>query len=147
MSEASSNGNLPVCEFLVGAGAKVDHADKDGFTPLSIASVKGHLPVCEFLVGAGAKVDHADTNGRTPLCLASQNGETSIVQLLLVQGANYYYKANDGRTPNKKAIYDIIDRWPSTMAILCLQELSVYHWLDMSLIDLFEFIGQEKDFL
>ena len=98
--------------------------------------------------------------GRTPLCLASQKGETSIVQLLLVQGANYHYKANDGRTPrqaacsdyganinNKKAIYDIIDRWPSTMAILCLKELSLYHWLDMSLIDLFEFIGQEKDFL
>ena len=92
--------------------------------------------------------------GETPLCLASQKGETSIVQLLLVRGANYHYKANDGRTPrqaacinNKKAIYDIIDRWPSTMAILCLQELSLYHWLDMSLIDLFEFIGQEKDFL
>ena len=28
LSYASDNGHLPVCEFLVGAGAKVDHAEK-----------------------------------------------------------------------------------------------------------------------
>lgn len=48
---------------------------------------------------------------------------------------------------NKKAIEDIIDRWPTTMTILCLQELLVYHLLDMSLVDFVEFIGQEKHFL
>ncbi len=88
------------------------------------------------------------------------------MQLLLVQGANYHIKDVNGHTPRqvactnffvsklsnnnknvKRATEDLIDRWPATMAILCLKELSLYHWLDMSLIDLFELIGQEKDFI
>ena len=32
------NGHLKVVEFLVGNGAKVDRADEDGISPLSIAS-------------------------------------------------------------------------------------------------------------
>ena len=98
MSYASDNGHLPVCEFLVGAGAKVDHAIDiykiwDGSTPLSRASGKGHLPVCEFLVGAGAKVDHADEYGCTPLSCASYNGHLPVCEFLVGAGAKVDHAA------------------------------------------------------
>ena len=33
------------------------------------------------------------------------------------------------------------------MTILCMKELGFYHYVDMSMIDLIDYIGQEKDFI
>ena len=60
---------------LLDAGAEVDSADTNGYTPLCIACSHGHAEVASRLLGAGAEVDHADTDGDTPLhltCLVLQ---------------------------------------------------------------------------
>ena len=42
---------------LLGAGAAVDKADSDGYTPLFVACLQGHAEVATVLLGAGAAVD------------------------------------------------------------------------------------------
>lgn len=43
-------------------------------------------------------------------------------------------------------IFDAINQWPVVMTIACLKKHAIFHLLDMSMIDLFAFIGQEKDY-
>ena len=43
-------------ELLLGNGAAVNQATKDGFTPLYIACQKGHKNIVELLLGNGARV-------------------------------------------------------------------------------------------
>ncbi len=46
------------------------------------------------------------------------------------------------------AIKDIFDRWPISMAIIILQELSLYYHLDAStIIDLYQYIGARDYYL
>ena len=42
---------------------------------------------------------------------------------------------------NRKTIEDSIDRWPVLMAIAVLKEIGVFHWIDMSMTELWEFVG------
>lgn len=80
---ATRRGDLAITRMLVDAGAKIDHADADGVTPLlnailnaSIAAARGapgglqHLAVAHYLVEQGANVAAADWFGVTPLWAA-----------------------------------------------------------------------------
>ena len=69
--------------------------------------------------------------------------------------------AGDGQTPgqveefyssskdNAKAIQVFLERWPVLMTVLMLIELQVYHLgnIDLAMMDLFESIGDEEDFV
>ena len=50
---------------------------------------------------------------------------------------------------NAKAIQVFLERWSVLMTILMLRELSVFHLgnIDLAMMDLFEFIGDKKDFV
>ena len=94
-------------------------------------------------------------------------GELESTLLLLARGANPNAKDCRGGTPFQRActgkyhghvmhgtsqknlqiIQLFIDRWPVLMAIILLEHLIVFHWLDLPMIDLYEYIGQEKDFV
>ena len=71
-----------------------------------------------------------DGNGRTP-------GQ--------VAGRDCYGEGLD----RAKAIRIFIKRWPVLMTALMLRELIVFHLgsIDMSMMDLFESIGDEEDFV
>ena len=49
--------------------------------------------------------------------------------------------------PNQ-ALGDILRKWPTTMAIIVLDELYLYYQLDaQSIIDLWQYIGKEEDYI
>ncbi len=80
------------------------------------------------------------------------------------KGADPNSKNGDGRTPGQVAgtkWYDeaskdsaivvrvFLKRWPVLMTVLMLLELEVFHLgnIDMAMMDLFESIGDEEDFI
>jgi ankyrin repeat protein len=95
----SELGHEAVVKLLLGKGANVDAADKDGRTPLSYAAESGHEAVVKLLLEKGANVDAADKYGRTPLLIAARIGHEVVVRLLLEKGDNVNAVDKDGRTP------------------------------------------------
>ena len=90
-------------------------------------------------------------------------GQLESTLLLLVRGADPNAKDRGEKTPwqrtctgdghilhgtsqkNLQVIQLFIDRWPVLMAIIILEHLEVFHWLDLLMMDLYEYIGKEKD--
>ncbi|MFM7389448.1 MAG: ankyrin repeat domain-containing protein [Vampirovibrionales bacterium] len=105
---AAKNGNAPLVQALINAGATVNQGDTYDWTPLHEASYHGHLEVVKVLLANGAKVNQADTYGWTPLRGASSQGHLEIAKVLLANGADKHRKANDGNTQFDAATNDTI---------------------------------------
>ena len=60
-------GNVKCAELLVEAGANINKADGDGWSPLHLACKEAHLDVIQFLVNAGANVQQVTDDGVTAL--------------------------------------------------------------------------------
>ena len=101
-------------------------------TPLHYASQSGHLDVALLLLNKGADPNAKDGNGRTP-----------------GQVAGTGFGIDEASKDGAKAIRIFIKRWPVLMTVLMLRELSVFHLgsIDMAMMDLFESIGDEEDFV
>jgi len=73
---AASKGNLPVMEYLLKKGAKVDLQDSHGYSPLTFAAVGGqaNTKVYDLLIANGANIK-TDLNhdGANALLIASAN--------------------------------------------------------------------------
>jgi ankyrin repeat protein len=67
---------------MIEAGADVNQATDNGWTPLSIAAQQGHETVVWAMIEAGADVNKATDDGWTPLSIAAWKGHTAIVQIL-----------------------------------------------------------------
>ena len=57
---SSENGHQEAVKLLLAKGAKVDQANNDGDTPLSVSSQNGHLEVVKLLLANGKKVNQAE---------------------------------------------------------------------------------------
>jgi len=55
---------------MIAAGAAVNQADADGFTPLYVACQNGQLDCVRLLLGASAAINQAKNDGATPLFIA-----------------------------------------------------------------------------
>ena len=78
---------LDVLKRILGAGAAIDLADSDGYSPLLLS---GHFGAPEFmsvLLDASAEVDQRADNGWTPLAQAASDGRLRCVELLVGAGA------------------------------------------------------------
>ena len=97
-----------------------------------MASNDGYLEVALLLLNRGADPNAKDCRGRTP-----------------GQAACFGYEASDTGQVYAKSIQVFLERWPVLMTILMLRELEVFHLgnIDLAMMDLFEYIGQEKDFV
>lgn len=74
--------------YLIGRGADVNVADRDGDTPLIIAARIGFSEGADILLSRGAGVDRANRRGETPLIVAVQQRNLDLVRLLAARGAN-----------------------------------------------------------
>ena len=91
--------------------------------------MRGHLEVALLLLNRGADPNARDRAGQTP-------GQVACTVF--------------GVSEDKaKSIQVFLERWPVLMTILMLRELRVFHLgnIDLAMMDLFECIGQEKDFV
>ena len=136
--------NIVECRRLIDTGEANVNEDRSQFgrTALHIASYRGYLEISELLTSSGADVNIRGSYGRTALHFASMYGRLEIVQLLLCQGANISIRDNGGFSSWK--IADCLRKWPWTMAIIALQEIDTYKYLDFSSIeDLWHYLGNQ----
>eukprot|EP00644_Phytophthora_capsici_P016341 jgi/Phyca11/117914/e_gw1.34.64.1 len=79
-------GNKALFRRLLKAGADVELADREGFTPLHWASVRGYLEIVAQLIEiSGADINRQDAMGWTPLHIACFKGFPDLVEYLLVE--------------------------------------------------------------
>lgn len=84
---ACFQGHVPVIEFLLKKGAKVNHKGGGGFTALHRAAMAGHLKAAEALIKAGADVNATNDSGDTALKMADGWGKPKMAELLKKHGA------------------------------------------------------------
>jgi uncharacterized protein len=77
--------------ILLGAGAAVDAADRNGATPLHLAAAAGNVRLIRRLLAAGARVDASayptgPYDGAMPHHLAASHGRCEALALLLDSG-------------------------------------------------------------
>jgi ankyrin repeat protein len=83
---AAMNGQAPLAEMLLGAGANPGAATRVGaYTPLLLAAKLGHAPVIDALLKGGADATAATDNGTTPLMFAAASGDVRSVELLVAR--------------------------------------------------------------
>ena len=101
---AANGADLPLCRFLLDAGARASASDRTGFTPLHTACVelrpRRHRAVVALLLERGADVNAVNAPGFTALAYAAQQSTAaaptreelgsflSVIELLLAAGAS-----------------------------------------------------------
>ena len=85
---AARGDHLAIVRLLLGAGARVNDADRYGITPLALAAINGSAPVISALLDAGADAKGRVGDGETVLMAAARTGRTDAATLLLDRGAD-----------------------------------------------------------
>jgi len=99
LSLACRQGKLDIVKLLIQSGAKVNHRNKAGNTPLLEACSQSHVLVARFLLENGAKIDApTETTLDSPLTWACTLGNTEVVEELLKQNADVEHRTKDGCT-------------------------------------------------
>ncbi|KAL3079420.1 hypothetical protein niasHT_031749 [Heterodera trifolii] len=82
--------NLDIGLYLISKGARSDHMNKIGMSPLHYFVNKGDFALCKFLVENGANINQNTTDDSdchvTPLHIACAKGHLQIVKLLVEEG-------------------------------------------------------------
>ena len=150
LSKACIYGDVEKITFLLSNGANIHHKNIFRNSPIILTSFTGFIEIIKLLILNGANIYDEDGYGNSCISCASINGKIEIIKLLLSKGANIYQKNKYNRTPimeayknNKINVIEILKKWPLTMLIIVLQELSVYHILDCeSFIDFYQYFSK-----
>lgn len=107
---AARNGCLEFVSLLVNLKQTyhidINHADKEGWTPLRSASWGGHTDIVKLLIAQSeCAIDFADCEGRTALRAAAWSGHEDILKILIDAGANVNSVDKQGRTSLIAASY------------------------------------------
>ena len=94
-------GHEQIVDFLLGRGAAVNSASKNGqkVMPLHSAVAGQHLDIARMLLDHGADVNTRQAHDYTPLHGAAQNGQLEMVELLLSYNADWRTQSAGGETP------------------------------------------------
>jgi len=86
---AARNGNAPVVDVLLKAGADAKGATSTGTTPLMLAAASGSVDAVKSLVAAGADVEAKESSmQQTALMFAAANTRVDVMRALIAAGAN-----------------------------------------------------------
>jgi cytohesin len=115
LHHAAANNHLPMVEYLVSAGANVNHVfvhgtKRYGPSSLHVAVTRGHLDIVKYLISVGIDLDYASSDDRiffgdTPLSSAVINKQQQVMRFLIDMGCDLDKADNDGNTPLHKAAY------------------------------------------
>lgn len=77
-------------EILLSSKKHMDFqsADRERYTPLTMAAANGQTKLAKMLLDKGAEIDASDGNGWTALRCAADNGDISMVNMLLDRKAS-----------------------------------------------------------
>lgn len=101
---AAGEGDLPMLDKLLGAGAMIDPIDRIGRSALSMAAMKGRHDLVELLLRLGLNVNGEDSCSWTPLDTACEDGYVRVAELLLEHNADIHkYKKHDKQNPLHQA--------------------------------------------
>lgn len=78
---------IAVITELLAAGADVNQAADDGWTPLMSAVANGETDRVRLILDSGAGLHDFDHKGRTALAMAAENGNATLVDILIARGA------------------------------------------------------------
>jgi len=70
------------------AGADLNEANEEKFTPLMSASGRGDLSIANYLIQRGADLNSRNDIGQTALMIAATTGKREMIELLLRSGAD-----------------------------------------------------------
>jgi hypothetical protein len=154
--EAIKRNNILECIRLIEEAYK-HQRDRHGWSPIIWASSSGYFDIVELLLSKGANIHDKDNkHGYSPIIMASARNDDKMVDLLLSKGASLqdtdifgstpiYFARESELNPNpyrKHGVLYHLHKWPTTMAIIMLMELALYHKVETdSLIDLHHFLG------
>ena len=92
-------------ELLLKAGADVNWAGDDSFTPLMTAAKEGYVEGVQRLIQAGAGVNIRDKDHDTALILAGFGGHYECIELLLNAGADVTAQGTSVNTNFESALH------------------------------------------
>ncbi len=86
---ASRNGNAPVVQVLLKAGADAVAATSTGTTPLMLAAASGNADAVKALLAAGSDLEAKESSmQQTPLMFAAAFSRVEVMKVLVAAGAN-----------------------------------------------------------
>jgi ankyrin repeat protein len=92
-------GQVPVMEVLISAGANVEQQMYDGISVLRLAALSGNPEAVTVLLKAKCSANVADREGGTALYSAVAGGNEEVIRLLLMAGASATHRSAWGSTP------------------------------------------------
>ena len=155
---AAFNGYLQIMKMLLQRGAEVNAvATGSGLTPLMHACEYGNDDMVELLLDFGADVNvntdqyaiaEFPTNA---LFIATSNVHVEIQKMLLARGASIIQECENGDVISAfteaepfHEIFDNLDKWPTTMFLIMMENYGLSNSLDFASIqDFMEFSGKE----
>src|SRR6185436_13612873 len=103
LSLAAANGNAPMIEALIKAGADAKAANADGETVLMIAARTGNADAVKALVSHGANVNAREQwQDQTALMFAAAENNAAAVKVLVEAGADMNLKSRVWNFPEYK---------------------------------------------
>ncbi len=97
---AVQNNNTAVVEYLIAAGADVNHQDDSQYQlrPIHWAARKGYLDSLKLLLDAGVDIDSVEGTKSSAIFWAAYQGHEAVVEHLLSAGADLTLRDNVGET-------------------------------------------------
>ncbi|WP_034738071.1 ankyrin repeat domain-containing protein [Chryseobacterium indologenes] len=101
LQEAISSKAFEIIKYLLECDININHADRDGKTPLHFSTAYNDYDTTQFLLdNKSIEIDKKDIHGNNPMWVATFNarGYYDVVKLLKQAGANPNSKNNNNKS-------------------------------------------------